>query len=226
MYFVTQNPLDVPDIVLGQLGNRVQHALRAFTPRDQKAVRAAAETFRSNPELDVAQVITELGVGEALVSFLDEKGRPGIVERALIYPPYSQIGPIAPDQRHHLIRTSLVYGIYESVVDRESAYELLKGRAEQSLQEAEEKARHAVEVKEQELLRKEQDKEAQRLTRERQKEQARVERERQKEAERQQRERAKIAESFAKSAARGVGSTFGRQVVRGILGVFGIKSGR
>ena len=128
VYFVTQNPLDVPDTVLGQLGNRVQHALRAFTPRDQKAVKAAATTFRANPALDVETVITELGVGEALVSFLDEKGRPGIVERAYIYPPTSQIGPITPEQRQNIIKASIIYGQYEKEENRESAYEKLKDR--------------------------------------------------------------------------------------------------
>ncbi|MDB5770420.1 MAG: hypothetical protein JWM42_794 [Burkholderia sp.] len=128
VYFVTQNPLDIPDTVLGQLGNRVQHALRAYTPRDQKAVQAAAETFRPNPKLDTAQVITELEVGEALVSFLDEKGRPGMVERAYIIPPASQIGPVSDVERREIIANSLVAGVYEKVVDRESAYEKLKGR--------------------------------------------------------------------------------------------------
>jgi uncharacterized protein len=129
IYFVTQNPIDVPDEILGQLGNRVQHALRAFTPRDQKAVSSAAQTFRTNPKLKVETVITELGVGEALVSFLDEKGIPGVVERALILPPHSQIGPITPEQRKQLIASSLVAGTYEQTIDRESAYERLKGRA-------------------------------------------------------------------------------------------------
>jgi len=130
VFFVTQNPIDVPDTVLTQLGNRVQHALRAFSPRDQKAVKAAATTFRSNPALNVEEVITQLGVGEALVSFLDEKGIPGIVQRALVCPPHSQIGPITPDQRAAMIKSSVVAGIYETAVDRESAYERLKGKAE------------------------------------------------------------------------------------------------
>ena len=130
VYFVTQNPIDIPETVLGQLGNRVQHALRAFTPNDQKAVKSAADTFRSNPKLDVAKVITQLEVGEALVSFLDEKGTPGVVERALILPPHSRIGPITPDERQKLIQNSVVAGVYEKVVDRESAYERLKGRAD------------------------------------------------------------------------------------------------
>ncbi|MEP7156548.1 MAG: helicase HerA-like domain-containing protein [Betaproteobacteria bacterium] len=128
VFFVTQNPLDIPDTVLGQLGNRVQHALRAYTPRDQKAVHAAAETFRPNPKLKVEQVITELGVGEALVSFLDAKGQPCIVERAYVCPPNSQIGPITMDQRKLLLQNSLVSGQYEKTVDRESAFEKLKGR--------------------------------------------------------------------------------------------------
>jgi uncharacterized protein len=129
VYFVTQNPLDVPEEALGQLGNRVQHALRAFTPKDQKAVKAAADTFRTNPKLNVAECITELEVGEALVSFLDEKGTPGIVERALVCPPRSRIGPITTEERQQMMKTSIVAGAYENAVDRESAYELLKARA-------------------------------------------------------------------------------------------------
>jgi DNA helicase HerA-like ATPase len=132
VYFVSQNPLDIPDVVLGQLGNRVQHALRAFTPRDQKAVKAAAETFRVNPGLDVQSVITELGVGEALISLLDEKGRPEPVERALICPPGSRIGPISEQERQRTVQNSLLYGHYEKQVDRASAYEMLKGQVAQS----------------------------------------------------------------------------------------------
>ena len=130
VYFVTQNPLDIPDSVLAQLGNRVQHALRAFTPRDQKAVRATAETMRPKPGLDIAAAITELAVGEALVSFLDAKGRPTITERLYVLPPGSQLGPITPEQRKALLTNSIVAGAYEKTVDRESAYEKLKGRAE------------------------------------------------------------------------------------------------
>ena len=129
VYFVTQNPLDIPETVLGQLGNRVQHALRAFTPRDQKAVKSAASTMRANPKLDTEAAITELSVGEALVSLLDEKGRPSIVERAYITPPASRIGPLSADERAAIIKASTVYGHYEQAVDRESAYEKLKGRA-------------------------------------------------------------------------------------------------
>ncbi|HEX6020009.1 MAG TPA: helicase HerA-like domain-containing protein [Burkholderiaceae bacterium] len=130
VFFVTQNPLDVPDTVLAQLGNRVQHALRAFTPRDQKAVKAAADTMRANPLVgDMSKAITELAVGEALVSLLDEKGRPSITERVFVLPPGSQIGPITPDQRKALISDSLVAGVYDKMADRESAYEKLKSRA-------------------------------------------------------------------------------------------------
>ena len=136
VYFVTQNPLDVPDVILGQLGNRVQHALRAFTPRDQKAVQAAAETFRANPKLDVAKVITELEVGEALVSLLDEKGAPGVVERAFVIPPHSHVGAITPEQRQAVMASSLIAGHYEKAVDRESAYEQLKERAAAKLDPA------------------------------------------------------------------------------------------
>lgn len=128
VYFVTQNPLDVPDSVLAQLGNRVQHALRAFTPRDQKAVKATATTMRPNPGLDIEAAITELAVGEALISFLDEKGRPGITQRVYVVPPGSQIGPITPAQRQQLMQQSLVAGVYEQAVDRESAYEVLQAR--------------------------------------------------------------------------------------------------
>lgn len=129
VYLVTQNPLDVPDAVLGQLGNRVQHALRAFTPRDQKAVRAAAETFRPNPAVDVERAITELSVGEALVSFLDAKGAPSPVERALVMPPRSRLRPLEPDERTQVVLGSPLRGRYEQALDRESAYELLQKRA-------------------------------------------------------------------------------------------------
>jgi DNA helicase HerA-like ATPase len=130
VYFVTQNPLDIPDSVLAQLGNRVQHALRAFTPRDQKAVKATATTMRQKPGLDIESAITELAVGEALVSFLDAKGRPCETERVFVLPPASQLGPITPQQRQALMAQSLVAGVYEKAVDRESAYEILKGRTD------------------------------------------------------------------------------------------------
>ena len=136
VYFVTQNPLDIPDSVLAQLGNRVQHALRAFTPRDQKAVKATATTMRQKPGLDIETAITELAVGEALVSFLDAKGRPSVTERVFVLPPGSQLGPITPQQRQALMASSLVAGVYEKVVDRESAYEKLKGRTAEGSEQA------------------------------------------------------------------------------------------
>ena len=129
VYFVTQNPLDIPDSVLGQLGNRVQHALRAYTPRDQKAVKSTAQTMRPKAGLDIEAAITELAVGEALVSFLDAKGRPCETERVFVLPPGSQLGPITPAQRQSLIQGSLVAGVYEQALDRESAYEKIKGQA-------------------------------------------------------------------------------------------------
>lgn len=128
VYFITQSPLDIPDSVLGQLGNRVQHALRAFTPRDQKTVRSAAQTMRANPGFDTEKVITELAVGEALVSFLDEKGRPAMVERAFILPPASRMGPIGDAERAASVRSSVIFGHYEQVMDRESAYEIIRSR--------------------------------------------------------------------------------------------------
>jgi DNA helicase HerA-like ATPase len=132
VYFVTQNPLDIPDTVLGQLGNRVQHALRAFTPRDQKAVKAAATTLRANPKLDVEAAITQLEIGEALVSLLDEKGRPSVVQRALVVPPGCRLGPVTPEERRETMRDSLVASTYDTAVDRESAYEKLVARHSQA----------------------------------------------------------------------------------------------
>ncbi len=130
VFFVTQNPLDVPEKILGQLGNRVQHALRAFTPRDQKAVQAAAQTMRANPKFDAATAITELGVGEALVSFLDEKGRPTVVERSMIFPPASRLGPLSADEHKAIMQASPLVATYGLTVDRESAYEILRGTAQ------------------------------------------------------------------------------------------------
>ena len=142
VYFVTQNPADVPDKILSQLGNRVQHALRAFSVRDQKGVKAAAETMRDNPDLDEAAIITELGVGEALVSCLDEKGRPGVVERVFIVPPQGQIGPVSDVQRRELMQNSLVAGAYDKTIDRESAHEILRTRASQAAEAAAPQAQH------------------------------------------------------------------------------------
>lgn len=189
IYFVSQNPLDIPDVVLGQLGNRIQHALRAFTPRDQKAVQVAAQTFRANPKLNVSTAITELGVGEALVSLLDEKGAPTPVERVFVCPPESRVGPATDAERKQVMAQSLVAGVYDKVIDRESAYEILKQRAEQ--------AASATQVqKEQEstgfdlggiLSGKPNRSDS-------------------------------VLESAAKSAARAIGSQLGRAIVRGVLG--------
>lgn len=202
VFFVTQNPADVPDKVLSQLGNRVQHALRAFSPRDQKAVRAAADTMRDNPDLDEASVITELGVGEALVSFLDGKGRPSVVERAFIVPPQGQIGPITAAQRQQLMQSSLVAGAYDKTVDRESAYESLKARATQAADAAAQQTEAVQQAKTQtqseasggglggvlgDLLG-------------------------------GNGRRQGMAEAMAKSAARAIGSQVGRSIIRGVLG--------
>ncbi|MDD4880371.1 MAG: DUF853 family protein [Gallionellaceae bacterium] len=201
VFFVTQNPADVPDKVLSQLGNRVQHALRAFSPRDQKAVKAAAETMRDNDKLDEEKAITELGVGEALVSLLDEKGRPGIVERCFIVPPEGQIGPIEAGLRRQLIQSSLVAGVYEKAVDRESAYEILKARAEQATAQVQAEAQAKAEAKQQtssggsilgDLLGGA--------------------------AGAGGRRREGVIEALAKSAARSIGSQVGRSIIRGVLG--------
>ncbi len=200
VFFISQNPLDIPDKILGQLGNRIQHALRAFTPRDQKAVRAAAETFRSNPDLDVATVITELAVGEALVSLLDEQGRPGVVQRTLLSPPHSQIGPITAQQRQTAIQQSLLYGHYEKTVDRESAYEILKARTATASAPANESENPAGEAETPRHKRAPQtDSEKSRPTT-------------------AARPRESVVETMIKNAARAIGSQVGRQILRGILG--------
>jgi DNA helicase HerA-like ATPase len=197
VYFVTQNPLDIPDTVLGQLGNRVQHALRAFTPRDQKAVKSAAETMRANPKLDIATAITELGVGEALVSFLDEKGRPCVTERVYVLPPGSQIGPVSPEQRKALLTGSVVAGVYEKTVDRESAFERLSQRTQ--AKQAEVQAQQEADTQEKAggglldslggLL-----------------------------GGGAKRTRASAGEQLIKSAASSIGREVGRQIIRGVLG--------
>jgi len=191
IYFVTQNPLDIPDTVLGQLGNRVQHALRAFTPRDQKAVKSAAETMRPNPKLKVEQVITELAVGEALVSLLDDKGRPNIVERAFVVPPGSFLGPVSADERRKCIESSALYGHYEKTVDRESAYEKLKGRTEVK-QEESAKTKPDSSVLNDVLF-------------------GRT-------GPRGGKQSQGLLETMAKSVARTAGSQVGREIVRGLLG--------
>jgi len=192
VYFITQSPTDIPDDVLGQLGLKVQHALRAFTPKEQKAVKAAAQSFRPNPALNTEQVITQLGIGEALVSTLDAKGSPTPVERVLVRPPESRIGPITDEERKEHIGRSPLRGRYEEGVDRESAYELLKKRAEEAAKAAEDEARRAEEEKARKAA-----------------ESARA---------RSGSRRQSTGEAFIKSAARSIGSQIGRQIVRGVLG--------
>lgn len=211
IYFITQNPLDLPESVLGQLGNRVQHALRAFTPKDQKAVKTAADTFRANPEFKVDQTITELAVGEALISCLDEQGTPQIVERGWVMPPYSSFTPITPEERQIIISQSIVAGVYDQAVDRDSAYEMLQKKVLQQFQQ-----------KEIEELEKQQSKEQDTLAKQQAKEQERFAKEQQKAAEKAQRDREKLTQdivgTFAKSAARSLGGSTGQKIIRGLLG--------
>ncbi|TCB65356.1 helicase HerA-like domain-containing protein [Acinetobacter sp. ANC 4178] len=228
IYFVTQNPLDLPESVLGQLGNRVQHALRAFTPKDQKAVKTAADTFRANSEFKVEQAITELGIGEALISCLDEQGIPQIVERAWVMPPYSSFSPISPEQRQVLISQSIVAGIYEKSLDRESAFELLQNKVAERQQQAVQVEQEKQLAKEQEALAKQQAKEAEAMAKQQAREQERIAKEQQKEAEHEAKQREKLIQdtvgTFAKSAARSLGGSTGQKIVRGLLGsLFGGK---
>ena len=228
IYFVTQNPLDLPESVLGQLGNRVQHALRAFTPKDQKAVKTAADTFRANPEFKVEQAITELAVGEALISCLDEQGTPQVVERAWVMPPYSSFTPISPEQRQALISQSIVAGIYEKSLDRESAFELLQNKVVERQQQAVQIEQEKQQTKEQEALAKQKAKEAETLAKQQAREQERIAKEQQKEAEREAKQREKLIQdtvgTFAKSAAHSLGGSTGQKIVRGLLGsLFGRK---
>ena len=204
VYFVTQNPLDIPESVLGQLGNRVQHALRAFTPKDQKAVKTAAETLRPNPKLKAEKVITELGVGEALVSLLDEKGRPQVVERAFIVPPGSHVGPLSDGERRECMQRSALLAKYEKTVDRESAYEKLKGHTQEKQPQAQPQAPAAPPAAEgnpvSDIIFG-------------------------KTGPRGGRQSQGILEAMTKSAARSIGSELGRQVLRGVLGSI-LGSGR
>jgi DNA helicase HerA-like ATPase len=216
VYFITQNPIDIPDKVAGQLGNRIQHKLNAFTPRDQAAVKAAADTFRPNPDIDVAQAITELKIGEALVSLLQPDGSPSPVQRTLIRPPSSRVGPLTADERHILVTTDAVGGKYDEALDRESAQEMLAGRAEQHAATAAATEQSKADVA------------AQREQLKLQREQERLDSQRKREQERQEaraaRESAKptMADKMMQSAGRAVASSVGRQLgnqlLRGILG--------
>jgi len=206
VYFVTQNPLDVPDTVLGQLGNRVQHALRAFTPRDQKAVKAAAETFRPNKEFNVNRVIMELGVGEALVSTLEKKGVPSIVQRTLIRPPSSRMGPVTPQERKQVMQASPVFGTYDTAVDRVSAYEVLAKRTQA-------KAEAEAAQREQETRSKTAKRGSFSIPKINSRRKAPARRSR----------RQSTTESVVKSVLRSMGTQIGRALIRGLLGT--IKKG-
>jgi uncharacterized protein len=199
IYFVTQSPSDVPEAVLGQLGNRVQHALRAFTPKDQKAVKVAADTFRPNLLFSTEDAITTLGVGEALVSVLDDNGVPTIVERVLIAPPSSRIGPLTAEERAATLQRSPLKGRYDSVVDRQSAFEMLRGKADERLEQLEEQEERD---RQQASARREVDAKPARESR----------------PAPQSRQRQTATEAFIKSAVRTVGSSLGREIVRGLLG--------
>jgi uncharacterized protein len=201
IYFCTQNPLDVPVKILGQLGNRVQHALRAFTPLDQKAVKAAATTFRPNPQLNVEQVITELAVGEVLVSFLDAQGTPSIVQRAYVTPPTGQLGPVTPEQRQQILQASLVAGHYEAAQDRESAYERLKQKAVEEGTPVEQKAQAAA---------------AKVAAKAAEKAAATA----QKQADRDARSREKMLVDIAGNAGQMMAGSLGKNIARGVLGTF------
>jgi DNA helicase HerA-like ATPase len=202
VYFVTQNPLDIPDTVLGQLGNRVQHALRAFTPRDQKAVKAAAQTMRANPKLDTEKVISELSTGEALISMLDKKGRPTIVERAFILPPASRMGPLGDKERTSIIKSSVLFGHYEDTIDRQSAHEIIKSRIK-AMDDSNNKVLHNDEVQQSQDEGGLMDMLGDSLFG--------------KTGPRGGRSQG-ILSAAAKSAARSIGSQVGRSLVRGILG--------
>jgi DNA helicase HerA-like ATPase len=207
VYFVTQNPVDIPEIVLSQLGNRVQHALRAYTPREQKAVRVAAETFRPNPAFSTEQVITELGVGEALVSVLEEKGIPSIVGRTMMRPPSSRLGPISPDERRAVMAGSPVAGTYDKLEDRESAFEVLQARVKQ--RQEDEPAREEAPRRERKAAPPPREREAAPPPRER--------------APRRS-TRAGPLEAAITSMSRSVANTIGREIVRSIFGT--LRRGR
>lgn len=212
VYFVSQNPADVPDDILGQLGNRVQHALRAFTPKDQKALRLAAATFRANPAFDTMEAITQVGTGEALVSTLEKKGMPSIVERTLIRPPSSQLGPITADERKAVIANSPVAGLYETLVDRESAFEKLRKRAEDAASEAEKLERAAQEAEKHDKAEAERTREFQRARR------YDGHSPRSSTPTKRSSSRDSIGTTFAKSLARQLGTKTGQTLIRGVLG--------
>jgi DNA helicase HerA-like ATPase len=228
VYFITQQPSDVPDPILAQLGNRVQHALRAYTPSEQRAVRAAAQTFRVNPEFDTEEAIMALGTGEAIVSFLDEKGRPNICERVTIMPPQSMMGAIDDERREAEIHADDLYGKYDVAVDNESAYEMINAKKiEQNRIEEEQRAKEEeakrLEQEEKERIKAEKEREKELAREEKEREKERKEREKaQKEKEKKKAARKKNSAlgKAANTAANTVGREIGKSIVRGILGIF------
>ncbi len=236
IYFITQSPKDIPDGVLGQLGNKIQHALHAYTPADQKSVKAAADSFRVNPNFDTKEVLTQLGIGEALVSFLQEDGSPSVVQKAKILPPQSQMGPIMDGDRQAEIQNCTLYSKYGTLVDRDSAYEFFQRKMKQDAQAAEEQAALAAKQKEEALAAKEAEKEAERQAKAAAKEAERKAREEAREAEKkakeEEREREAVARarkqavsSVAKSAAGTIGREVGNELGKSIGGSFGKKLG-
>ncbi len=247
IYFITQSPKDIPDGVLGQLGNKIQHALRAYTPADQKAVKAAAESFRVNPQFDTKEVLTQLGIGEALVSFLQEDGSPSIVQRARILPPQSQMGPVADTDREKEIQGNMLYSKYGTMIDRDSAYEFFQRKQKQEEASAQERQEALARQKEEEKAQREAEKAAEREEKARQREAERQAKEKQKEEERQAKEKQKEAErqakaeqkekeavdkarkravsSVAKTAAGTIGREVGNEIGKNIGGSFGKRLG-
>jgi len=230
VYFITQNPIDIPDKIAGQLGNRIQHALRAFTPRDQQAVKTAAETFRANPNVDVATVITELKVGEALVSLLQADGSPSPVERTLIKPPSSRVGPVTPEERKVLIQTDAIGSKYDTLVDRESAQELLAAKSQEAAAAAAEAAAKTEAEKQAAAQAKEDARAAKEAERQRLQQQRDADRQARLDAQAQRQAEREAANSpwnkVATSAARSASSAIGRQVANEISKqVFGSASG-
>lgn len=208
IFFITQNPIDIPDKILGQLGNRVQHALRAYTPRDEKAVKSAAETFRQNPSFDVKEVITQLKTGEALVSFLDEEGIPTVVEKAVILPPHSSLDTISDERRYYLINSSPMFQKYNTPVDRESAYEMLQRKIELRMEEEQKHEEQKIlekEMKEQEKIKLAEEKEREKIRKAEEKEKER-------------RKKNNPINKVAKSTMTSITGSIGRSIARGILG--------
>ena len=236
IYFITQSPGDIPDEVLGQLGNKIQHALHAYTPADQKAVRAAANSFRVNPEFDTKTVLTELGIGEALVSFLQEDGSPSVVRRARILPPQSQLGPVADKERQKQVQGNLLHAKYGTMIDRDSAYEFFIRRGKEEAARQERFLAEELQRKEEETARKEEEKEALKAARQQEKEAERQVREAQREAERQAKAMQKEQEAaekakkramtnVAKSAAGTIGREVGNEIGKAVGGSFGKRLG-